>query len=210
MAGCYICNFFKRTILYQILIIIAALKLKNAFRYNKEFVHRISSFLESINLPKTLVKYLPKNNELTHKGFLITLIVLASFSMLRLNFFKILSGIGCILLAFLYHNPIPKFKELFKSKISFNVETFEQNLPELEFILYICIAFAMFGNAFGQNVCEKDKNNKDKEQTIEEETSEDVFKNDSEKNQKKSGKNKNPKNNIKEKGKKQKGKKKKD
>ena len=210
MAGCWICNFFKRTILYQILIIIAALKLKNAFRYNKEFVNRIRSFLESIKLPETLVSYLPKNNEWTHKGFLITLIVLASFSMLGLNFFKILSGIGCILLAFLYHNPIPKFKELFKSKISFNVETFEQNLPELEFILYICIAFAMFGNAFGQNVCEKDKNNKDKEQTIEEETSEDVFKNDSEKNQKKSGKNKNPKNNIKEKGKKQKGKKKKD
>ena len=210
MAGCCICNFFKRTILYQILIIIAALKLKNAFRYNKEFVQRISSFLGSINLPKTLVSYLPKNNELTHKGFLITLIVLASFSMLGFNFFKILSGIGCILLAFLYHNPIPKFKELFKNKMSFNVETFEQNLPELEFILYICIACAMFGNAFGQNVCEKDKNNKDKDKTNEEEMREDIFRNDSEKNQKKSGKNKNPKNNIKEKGKKQKGKKKKD
>ena len=211
MAGCWICNFFKRTILYQILIIIAALKLKNAFRYNKEFVNRIRSFLESIKLPETLVSYLPKNNEWTHKGFLITLIVLASFSMLGINFFKILSGIGCILLAFLYHNPIPKFKELFKNKLSFNIETLEQNLPELEFILYICIAFAMFGNAFGQNVCEKDKSNeKDKEKTIEEELREDNFRNESEKNQKKHGKNKNQQDNKKEKGKKQKGKKKKD
>ena len=202
MAGCWICNFFKRTILYQILIIIAALKLKNAFRYNKEFVNRIRSFLESIKLPETLVSYLPKNNEWTHKGFLITLIVLASFSMLGINFFKILSGIGCILLAFLYHNPIPKFKELFKNKLSFNIETLEQNLPELEFILYICIAFAMFGNAFGQNVCEKDKSNeKDKEKTIEEELREDNFRNESEKNQKKHGKNKNQQDNKKEKGK---------
>ena len=67
MAGCCFCNFFKRTFLYQILIVIAALKLKNAFRYNKEFVQRIASFLKSINLPDKLVEYLPKNNEYTHK-----------------------------------------------------------------------------------------------------------------------------------------------
>ena len=189
MAGCWICNFFKRTILYQILIIIAALKLKNAFRYNKEFVNRIRSFLESIKLPETLVSYLPKNNEWTHKGFLITLIVLASFSILGINFFKILSGIGCILLAFLYHNPIPKFKELFKNKLSFNIETLEQNLPELEFILYICIAFAMFGNAFEQ-ICKKDKES-GKEKDIEEEREEIKNNNeDSRESAKKSGNNK--------------------
>ena len=200
MAGCCFCNFFKRTFLYQILIVIAALKLKNAFRYNKEFVQRIASFLKSINLPDKLVEYLPKNKEYTHKGFLIALIVFASFSMLGVNFFKILSGIGCILLAFLYHNPIPKFKELFKNKITYNLETFEQNLPELEFILYICIAFAMFGNAFKETVCKKDK-----EKINEEEIREEIIKEEiPEKNK---NKNKNKKESQEEKKGKGKGKK---
>jgi len=154
MACCYLCNLLKRSFLYQILIIIASLKLKNAFRYNKEFVGRISSFLSSINLPENLINYLPKNNEYTHKGFLIFIIVSASFSILGINFFKIISGICCILLAFLYHNPILK---LSGKKLVLNLETLEQNLPDLEFILYIGIAFAMFGNAFGQSVCKTNK-----------------------------------------------------
>ena len=162
MAGCCLCNFLKRTFLYQILIIIAALKLKNAFRYNKLFIERIEDFLSSINLPENWVDYLPKNKEYTHKGFLITLIVLASFSMLGVNFFKFLSGIGCLLLAFLYHNPIFKIKKAFGKKLPLNFDTLVQNLPDLEFVLYICIAFAMFGNAFETKVCPKDKD-KDKE-----------------------------------------------
>ena len=156
MSSCWICNFFKRTFLYQILIIIAALKLRNAFRYNRDFVERIGNFLSSINLEK-LINYVPKNKEYTHKGFLISIIVFASFSMLNLTFFKILSGISCILLAFIYHNPIIKIKEFLGKNLAFNLENIEQNLPDLEFILYICIAFAMFGNAFCQKVCQTDK-----------------------------------------------------
>ncbi len=157
MANCIICNFFKRAFLYQVLIITAALKLKDAFRYNRDFFMRIADFLSSINLPQTLINYLPKNKEYTYKGFLIGIIVFASISMLGVNFFKILSGISCLLLAFLYHNPILKIKEQLKGKIEYNWETFEQMLPELEFILYVCIAFAMFGNAFHGDVCPKDK-----------------------------------------------------
>ena len=157
MSKCFICNFIKRSFLYQILIIIATLKLRNAFRYNKEFYKRIADFVSSINLPEKLLDYLPKNKEYTHKGFLISLIVSASFSILGLNFFKILSGVGCILLGFLYHNPIPKIKSLLEKKEACSWESFEQNLPELEFILYVCLAFAMFGNAFGSGICEKEK-----------------------------------------------------
>jgi hypothetical protein len=157
MSKCFLCNFIKRSFLYQVLIIIAALKLRNAFRYNKEFYQRIEDFIESINLPDKLLTYLPKNKEYTHKGFLITLIVTASFSILGLNFFKILSGIGCILLGFLYHNPIPKIKIFLQKKEACSWEIFEQNLPDLEFILYICLAFAMFANAFCPGTCEKDK-----------------------------------------------------
>ena len=165
MSNC-ICNFIKRTFLYQILIIIASLKLKNAFRYNKEFYNRISDFITSINLPEKLLKYLPKNREYTHKGFLISLIVIASFSILGLNFFKILSGIGCILLAFLYHNPIPKFKLLLQKNEPFSWALFEQNLPEMEFILYIALAFAMFANAFCGKCEKKGEEKKDKQNEI--------------------------------------------
>ena len=157
MSKCFLCDFIKRAFLYQILIIIAALKLRNAFRYNKEFYQRIEDFIESINLPDKLMDYLPKNKEYTHKGFLISLIVSASFSILGLNFFKIISGIGCILLGFLYHNPIPKIKIFLQKKEACSWEIFEQNLPDLEFILYICLAFAMFANAFCPGTCEKDK-----------------------------------------------------
>ena len=106
MSSCSFCNFFKRSFLYQILIIIAVLKLKNAFRYNKEFVNRIAEFITSANLPDKILNYLPKNNEYTHKGFLISLIVFASFSILNVNFFKILCGnpsiVNQINLDFLY------------------------------------------------------------------------------------------------------------
>ena len=166
MSKCFLCNFIKRSFLYQVLIIIAALKLRNAFRYNKEFYQRIEDFIESINLPDKLLTYLPKNKEYTHKGFLITLIVTASFSILGLNFFKILSGIGCILLGFLYHNPIPKIKIFLQKKEACSWEIFEQNLPDLEFILYICLAFAMFANAFCPGTCEKEKQDKQEEKTI--------------------------------------------
>ena len=157
MSSCSLCNFFKRSFLYQILIIIAVLKLKNAFRYNKEFVNRIAEFITSVNLPDKILNYLPKNNEYTHKGFLISLIVFASFSILNVNFFKILSGICCLLLGFLYHNPIPKIKIFLEKKEAFSLSVLEQNLPEMEFILYICLAFAMFGNAFCSGTCEKEK-----------------------------------------------------
>ena len=166
MSNCCFCNFIKRSFLYQILIIIATLKLRNAFRYNKAFVQRIADFLYSVNLPERWVEYLPKNKEYTHKGFLITLIVLASFSILNLGFFKILSAIGCILLAFLYHNPIPNIKNLISQKVPCTWATFEQNLPEMEFIIYICLAFAMLANTFSPTTCDKDKKDTKEEEKI--------------------------------------------
>ena len=182
MANCFICNFFKRVFLYQILIVIAALKLKDAFRYNKDFFNRIVDLLESLSLPEKLANYLPRNKEYLHKGFLIAIIVFASFSMLGVNFFKILSGVSCLLLAFLYHNPILKLKEAYNKKVAFNLEFVEENLPDLEFILYVCIAFAMFVNACSQTECPKEKEkDKDEEKPIEEER-------DNKQNNKKGGK----------------------
>ena len=199
MSKCFLCNFIKRSFLYQVLIIIAALKLRNAFRYNKEFYQRIEDFIESINLPDKLLTYLPKNKEYTHKGFLITLIVTASFSILGLNFFKILSGIGCILLGFLYHNPIPKIKIFLQKKEACSWEIFEQNLPDLEFILYICLAFAMFANAFCPGTCEKDKKEVKPEGTTINITKEEIVEPVKEKKENKNDKKANKKTNKKKK-----------
>ena len=195
MSNCCFCNFIKRSFLYQILIIIATLKLRNAFRYNKAFIQRIADFLKSVNLPEGWVNYLPKNKEYTHKGFLITLIVLASFSILNLGFFKILSAIGCILLAFLYHNPIPNIKNLISQKVPCTWATFEQNLPEMEFIIYICLAFAMLANTFSSTTCDIDKKDKKEEEKINPPTVEEIKEIPKSKKEKKEA-NKNNKNNT--------------
>ena len=195
MSNCCFCNFIKRSFLYQILIIIATLKLRNAFRYNKAFIQRIADFLKSVNLPEGWVNYLPKNKEYTHKGFLITLIVLASFSILNLGFFKILSAIGCILLAFLYHNPIPNIKNLISQKVPCTWATFEQNLPEMEFIIYICLAFAMLANTFSATTCDIDKKDKKEEEKINPPTVEEIKETPKSKKEKKEA-NKNNKNNT--------------
>ena len=195
MSNCCFCNFIKRSFLYQILIIIATLKLRNAFRYNKAFIQRIADFLKSVNLPEGWVNYLPKNKEYTHKGFLITLIVLASFSILNIGFFKLLSAIGCILLAFLYHNPIPNIKNLISQKVPCTWATFEQNLPEMEFIIYICLAFAMLANTFSSTTCDIDKKDKKEEEKINPPTVEEIKETPKSKKEKKEA-NKNNKNNT--------------
>ena len=166
MSKCCFCNFIKRSILYQILIIIAALKLKDAYKYNRAFIERIEDFLDSINLPEEWVEYLPRNKEITHKGFLISLIVFASFSILNISFFKIFSGIGCLLLGFLFHNPIPEIKKFLKKNEPCSWATFEQNLPEMEFMLYVCLSLAMFANAFCSGTCEKEQTKEKKEENV--------------------------------------------
>ena len=166
MSKCCFCNFIKRSFLYQILIIIAALKLKDAYKYNRAFIERIEDFLDSINLPEEWIEYLPRNKEITHKGFLISLIVFASFSILNISFFKIFSGIGCLLLGFLFHNPIPEIKKFLKNKEPCSWATFEQNLPEMEFMLYVCLSLAMFANAFCSGTCKKEQTKEKKEENV--------------------------------------------
>ena len=44
--------------------------------------------------------------------------------------------------------------------------TFEQNLPEMEFILYVCLALAMFANAFCSGTCKKEQIKEKKEENV--------------------------------------------
>lgn len=160
---CYLKNCFKRAFLYQLLIIVAVLKLMKAFRFYKEFVEKLNALIVSVGLKEELLsKILPSNKEYLYKGVLIYLIVIASFSILGLKFFQFFSGLSCILFGFIYYNPIPDLKKVFSTTTTYSldVETFEKFLPNMEFLLFLLAGLAMLGNAFRPCCCEKKEEKK--------------------------------------------------
>ena len=159
----YICNVFKRAFLYQILIIVAILKLMRAFRFNRDFYERISTLVQSVGIKKDIMQYLPKNKEILYKGFLIYLIVIASFSILGVRFFQFFSGISCILVGLLYFNPITFYQKRKDEGIVLSKENLDQCFPDLECCIFLCLGIAMIANAFKPCECVK------KEEEIKEE-----------------------------------------
>jgi len=155
MVLCCLCNFFKRTFLYQILIIIAIIKFQDIFLYHEDFYDRIERMLKEFHLKK-LVKYLPDDMEIPHKGFLATIIVFASFSMLNVKFFQFWSAISCLLLAFIYNNPFTKIKTIRRRGETYDWVPFLKEVFDKQFVLYICLAFAMLGHAFKPCQCTVD------------------------------------------------------
>ena len=165
--GCYICNVFKRAFLYQVLIIVAVLKLLRAFRFNRDFYDRISTLIQSVGIKQDLMKYLPKNKELLYKGFLIYLIVIASFSILGVKFFQFFSGVSCILVGLLYFNPIIFYQKVKNEGVVLSKETLEQFLPDLEFCIILCLGLAMIANSCKPCVCEVKKVEEEKQEEVE-------------------------------------------
>ena len=165
--GCYICNVFKRAFLYQVLIIVAVLKLLRAFRFNRDFYDRISTLIQSVGIKQDLMKYLPKNKELLYKGFLIYLIVIASFSILGVKFFQFFSGVSCILVGLLYFNPIIFYQKVKNEGVVLSKETLEQFLPDLEFCIILCLGLAMIANSCKLCVCEVKKVEEEKQEEVE-------------------------------------------
>ena len=155
--ACYMCNVFKRAFLYQVLIIVAVLKLMRSFRFNRDFYDRISTLVQSVGIKKDLMKYLPKKKEYLYKGFLIYLIVIASFSILGVKFFQFFSGISCILVGLLYFNPIIFYQKVKNEGVVLSKENLEQFLPDLEFCIFLCLGLAMISNSFKPCVCEEKK-----------------------------------------------------
>ena len=78
----------------------------------------------------------------------------------------------CIIVGLIYHNPIDELKELFKSKEKITIDNFQNYLPSLDFIIFLCIGLGMIAHSFQysikKNIKEKDKEIPNpKEQNIE-------------------------------------------
>ena len=144
----YIGRTIKRAFLYQALIIFAVYRLLNAYRFFRDFERKTIAMIKSFGLPETIVRW--KNvdtltKEWIYKGFLISLIVLSSLSILGIRFFQFLTGIASILVGFLYFNPIEQLKGEKK-----NVQDY---LPKMEFILYFTLGLAMIAHSFKRCCC---------------------------------------------------------
>jgi hypothetical protein len=149
LAGVFfIGSMIKRAFLYQFLIFFAVFRLLEAFRFHKDFQTKLFELFESLHLNKKILNHLPKDTEILYKVFLITLIVLSSFSILGIKFFQFISGLACFFIGFLYHNPIQDFKQLLKLKEKITVDNIQNYLPSIDFIIFVCIGFGMIAHSF--------------------------------------------------------------
>ena len=168
----YKLNIIKRIFLYQFLISFSLLRLPEAFRYYKDFQKKLKILVKSLNLNPSILEYQFQDKEIDYKIFLISLIVLSCFSILNIKFFQFLTGIMCIIVGLIYHNPIDELKELFTSKEKITIDNFQNYLPSLDFIIFLCIGLGMIAHSFQysikKNIKEKDKEIPNpKEQNIE-------------------------------------------
>ena len=188
---CFIGSCIKRAFLYQILIFFAVLRLLQAFRFHRDFKTRLSQLLKLLHLPQTLLSFQPKNSELVYKIFLITLIVLASLSILGIKFFQFISGLCCIFIAFLYYSPIKDITQLSNLKNKVVNDNLENYLPSLDFMVFASVGLGMIAHCFkcSGKKCDKKKEIKNDEINIELEQKNDKNKTDK-KTQKKGKKSK--------------------
>lgn len=160
----YIKNCLKRTILFQFPIVYGIFKMPSAWQMHKQFGELIKKFFISLNLNMKLYKKLPKNKEWVYKSYLILLIVVGAFSILGSSVFQFLCGLLMVFSAFLLYNPFLKCKELKEQNIPFDCNNMLKFLPDLEFLLFLCVGFCMLGVCFkpAEEICEE------KEEEIEE------------------------------------------
>ena len=166
----FIGSMIKRAFLYQFLIFFAVFRLLEAYRFHRDFQTKLLELVESLHLNKKILKYQPKNTEITYKGFLITLIVLSSFSILGIKCFQFISGLACFFIGLLYYNPIQEFKQLLKLKEKITIDNFQNYLPSIDFIIFVCIGFGMIAHSFKSTIKIKkpdDNSEKQKEVNIE-------------------------------------------
>jgi hypothetical protein len=143
-------SMIKRAFLYQFLIFFAVFRLLEAFRFHKDFQTKLFELFESLHLNKKILNHLPKDTEILYKVFLITLIVLSSFSILGIKFFQFITGLFCILNGFIYHNPIQHFKD-FNKTFELSFEFLNDFLPSFQFLIFFGLGCAMIKNSFYYN-----------------------------------------------------------
>jgi hypothetical protein len=144
----YFGNCLKRAILYQFLIFFAIFRLNKAYRFYRDFQNKLSDLVSSLHLNSSILDKQPRNKELVYKCYLISLIVISSFSILGFKFFQFFSGILCILTGLIYHNPIRHFTELLAKNEKLTIEKLQEYFPSMEFIIFFSIGLAMLAHSF--------------------------------------------------------------
>lgn len=147
----YLISCIKRAFLYQFMIAFSVLRLLDAFRFHRDFINRLNELVTSLHMNPAMLDVLPKDTEMIYKAFLITIIVLASLSILGIRFFQFISGLACIKIAFIYFNPITEFKGK-------TIVTQADYFPSFPCLLFITIGFGMLVNGFCCSSCEKASN----------------------------------------------------
>ena len=132
----YIKNCIIRTTLYQFLIFFSISRLLQSHRFYRDFQNKLSDLISSLHLNQRILKYQPKNKEISYKIYLILLIIFPSFSILGFKFFQFFSGLLCILTGLIYHNPLRQINELLAKNEKFNIEKLQDYFPSIEFILF--------------------------------------------------------------------------
>ena len=71
----YLKNCFKRAFLYQCLIVFSIYRLVLAYKFYRDFMRRLHTFTEDLNIDNDYYDYLPDDDEDTYKIYMIGLIV---------------------------------------------------------------------------------------------------------------------------------------
>ena len=155
----YLKNVFKRMFLYQFLIFFAIFRLINAYRFYIDFQAKIG-----LILPTPIYNLQPTDREVSYKAYNISLIVLASLSIVfGCGCCQFLTGLATIFTGFVFYNPIEEFKAK-------KINSFEDYLPTTYFLVCFVIGLAMISSSFACSGCQKKevpKNETEQKQEVE-------------------------------------------
>ena len=140
----------KRTFLYQFLIFFSIFRLSDTYQYSDDFQRKLIFLFKQLHLSPKILKYQMQDKERIYIIFLYQLIIISILSILNIKFFQFICGLCCFFIAFMYYNPSKDLFLQLKEKIS--NDNLENNLPSINFIICICIGFAMIANCFSEKL----------------------------------------------------------
>ena len=138
--GNLIFDIFKRSILYQYLLLFSILRLTEAFRFHHDFYYRLTNLFKKIGISPNFLKKI--DTEIQYKLFLISIIILSSLSILGLKIFIIITGLISIFTGFLYFYP--------DNNVTFNIKSFKEEFS-IQFLLFITLGIGIISSAFNLN-----------------------------------------------------------
>ncbi len=146
----YFKDCIKRVFLYQFLIFFSILKFSDTYQYSDDFHKNLRFFFKQLHLSPKILQNQVDKKETIYIIFLIILIVISILSIFGIKFVQFICGLSCFFIAFIYYNPSKDYFLNLKEKIS--NDNLENNLPSINFIICICIGFAMIANCFSEEL----------------------------------------------------------